>query len=167
MSNFCSRQPEMKEAHTLLIAGLHLQQADKNSALVIARRQEWLEGPYDVRRRLWPSMVTYKVPHVERYALGTRYTTIVQSIAELFAQLPEKPQLLVDMTATGTAPLEVMRDLDLGPVAITITDTGRPQVSHRVLSIPRHDLVTTLSLVLGEKRITVGKQSPAAPTLVT
>jgi hypothetical protein len=150
----------------MLIVGLHLAPATRHSALVVARRHEHLEGPFDPKRKRWPSVVSYSIPHIERFARGARLSEAIEAAASLLSGLPERSRLIVDQTAGGRPAVALMDAQHLGPTAVVIAESGRPHIAHRVLNIPRSDLVTTLALVMGEKRLTIGQILPDAETLL-
>lgn len=151
----------------MIIVGVRLEKAIAHSALVVVRRHERLAGDFDTVRKRWPTVVDFDVPHLERFPKGARYSDIVDELSGLIGQLSGKPMLLVDMTVTGRPPVQAMAARRLRPWAVQVVESGRPHKAHRALHVPRSELVSTLSIVMGQDRISVGDDLPDATALVS
>jgi hypothetical protein len=94
--------------------GLDLGQARDYTAVVIVERA--LDpAPIDQRPNL--QQVEYHVRHIERFALGTRYPNIVESISELLSdpQLAGQSRLIVDGTGVGAPVVDMFLHRDPEP----------------------------------------------------
>ena len=149
----------------MLIVGVRLEQAIRHCALVVVRRNEWLEGDFDAKRMRWPTEVNYDVVHIVRWPRGQDFASIIEAIGGLMQEIPGKPALLVDITATGRPPVELMIARGLKPYAIQIAESGQIHPAKRTLVLPRTTLVTMLALTMGQDRIAIARGLPEADTL--
>jgi hypothetical protein len=111
----------------------------------------------------------YAVRHLERFALGTPYTTICSRLAELFAaRLLSNVTLVVDQTVAGRPVIQMLRRAQLRarlrPIAITTGQKATKDAGVRL--VPRKELVSTLQILLQGRRLKVSPALPQAQTLV-
>ena len=111
----------------------------------------------------------YAVRHLQRFPLGTPYTTVAEQLAELFLVPPLRSgTLVVDQTAVGQPVIEMLRrsgiPARIRPVAIT---SGQKATKDKgVWLVPRKELVSTLQVLLQARRIKVSPGLAESATLV-
>jgi hypothetical protein len=109
----------------------------------------------------------YHVRHLERYALGTLYPTIVAKVSELL-QTPQLrgARLVVDGTGVGRPVVDMFRAAGLKPVAVLIT--GGDAVNHEggYWRVPKRDLVGAVQVPLQDMRLKFAANLALGPTLV-
>jgi hypothetical protein len=111
----------------------------------------------------------YAVRHLERFALGTSYTQLCARLADLFAEPPLRDSVLaVDQTAVGRPVVQMLwrARLRASVQPVAITGGNRALVEGGVRLIPKKELVSTLQLLLQERRLKVSPALPEAATLV-
>jgi hypothetical protein len=108
--------------------------------------------------------------HLERFELGTKYTTVVDSVAARVRSEPLRRMpavLLVDKTGVGAAVLDSFTHARIGAVAITLhggSSVARdPQRAG--FRVPKRDLVTVTQVLLQNGRLRVAAELPEAETL--
>jgi hypothetical protein len=117
-----------------------------------------------------PAEVPLAVRHLERFELGTKYTTVVDSVAARVRSEPLRRMpavLLVDKTGVGAAVLDSFTHARIGAVAITLhggSSVARdPQRAG--FRVPKRDLVTVTQVLLQNGRLRVAAELPEAETL--
>jgi hypothetical protein len=134
-------------------------------------------NPYQVGEALWhvqrfgrPAEVPLSVRHLERFELGTRYTDVVDRVAEIVRSEPLRHMpavLLVDKTGVGASVLDSFTHAGIGAVAITLhggsSVTRDPQRAG--FRVPKRDLVTVTQVLLQNGRLRVAAGLPEAETL--
>jgi hypothetical protein len=117
-----------------------------------------------------PAEVPLAVRHLQRFELGTKYTDVVQKVAEVVRSEPLRRMLavlLVDKTGVGAAVLDSFTHARIGAVAITLhggssVTRGPQRVGFRV---PKRDLVTVTQVLLQNGRLRVASGLPEAEIL--
>jgi hypothetical protein len=142
--------------------GLDLGQTSDFTAVAVVERPllpapDGTPPPFDLR-------------HLQRFKLGTPYTTIVPEVVRLAATPPLAGQvvLVVDQTGVGRPVVDLLRrqaPCSILPITITGGDsvTEAEDGSRRV---PKKELVTCLQLLLQSRRLRVDRSLPEAATLV-
>lgn len=178
-------RPE-RTRHFAYFVGLDLGQAADYTALAIIEEPLWSGGSWvspapmtrahytllreENLRRGRPPHPPLEVRHLERFDLGTPYTTIVDRVNEIahtppLAGLPSV--LLVDKTGVGAAVLDAFEQSGIRPMAITIH--GGSTVSfdphRRGYRVPKRDLVTAVQVLLQTRRLRIAERLPEAATL--
>jgi hypothetical protein len=165
--------------------GLDLGQSADYTALALIEEPVWVSGRwtspatmtrphYGVLRaesdRARPPNPPLSVRHLERFDLGTRYTTIVERVKEMANAPPlsELPAvLLVDKTGVGAAVLDAFEHSGIRPTAITIhggsTVSDDPQ--RRGYRVPKRDLVSAVQVLLQNGRLKIAASLPESDTL--
>jgi hypothetical protein len=96
------------------------------------------------------------VRYLERVALGTPYTKVVERVAQIVARL-RKRAVIVDATGVGRPVVDSLRRAGLGCeiTAVTITGGERESRTGSNYCVPKHDPVAGLQLALekGELRV--------------
>lgn len=141
------------------ILGLDLGQSSDPTALCVLERTS----------RPGDGANAYACRHLRRWPLGTPYPQIVDDVAALAAR-PElqAPTLVCDQTGVGRAVVDMFRPrvaCAFRPVTIT---AGATVTRHEggEFHVPKKDLVATLQVLLGHRRLTVAASMPEAETLV-
>jgi hypothetical protein len=142
--------------------GLDLGQTTDPTALVIVERPKLLK-PTD--------LPTYGVRYLQRFKLGTSYTDIVEHVRQIVARPILKGSgsiLVVDQTGVGRAVVDLMRAQPLGVGMIPVTITAGQQttiVEDGAYHVPKKDLVSTLQVLLQNRRLKIAPKLPEAATL--
>ena len=110
-----------------------------------------------------------EVPHLKRYALGTKYPDIIGDVADLMRRREVcGAQLVVDATGVGRPVLDDMQASGLQPIGITITAGNAPQrVDAMDWTVPKRDLVSTMAVLLQNGRLHIAAALEHAPTLTS
>ena len=158
--------------------GLDLGQARDFSAIAIAERRTETTGRSPVT--FAPETTTRViVHHLERIPLRTPYPQVVQRVQAL-AHHPvfenRRLEIVIDSTGVGAVIRDLLRDARLGVAEgrhirlIPVTLTGGEQVNHLpgdVHSVPRHDLLSNLRVLLEKRMLTIAARGPASEALRT
>jgi hypothetical protein len=110
------------------------------------------------------------VRHLERFDLGTSYTTIIERVKEManVPPLSELPAvLLVDKTGVGAAVLDSFEHSGVRSTAITIHGGSAISLDpqRRGYRVPKRDLVSAVQVLLQNRRLKVAAGLPEAATL--
>jgi hypothetical protein len=101
----------------------------------------------------------YRLRGLHRYPLGTQYTSIADDIQTHMQHeaLRGRTMLAVDATGVGDAVVQVMRNLlPSAPVyRIWITGGSHASGSSTAWNVPKHDLVSTTSVIFEQDRIRI------------
>jgi hypothetical protein len=147
----------------LYFSGLDLGQAQEFTALAVLERTK-VPDP-DLYDR---SPYQYAVRHLERFPLGTPYTQVCGRLAEMLGEPPLRDSVLVvDQTAVGRPVVHMLRRAGLRAAvrAVAITGGQRATLEGGVWLVPKKELVSTLQLLLQERRLKVSPALPEAATL--
>lgn len=98
----------------------------------------------------------HRVRHLERLPLGTSYPGQVERIAALVRSLPPC-ELVVDQTGVGRPVVDMLREKNLLPEAVTITagDRVHKDVTTKDHRVPKRHLVSRLQVALQTDRLHV------------
>ncbi len=139
------------------ILGLDLGQMHDYTALCIVERIK--ENEKDA---------LYHLRHLERLKLGTSYIEVVRRVKELMNEelLVNNTHLIVDSTGVGRPVVNLLEQMGLFPIGVTIT--GSDTVSHEgnYYRVPKRDLVSTLQIVFQSGKLKIAEGLPEARTLV-
>lgn len=126
--------------------GLDLGQLIDFTALVVLRTEP-TERPGE---RL------YQIGHLERWR-GVEYSDIAAEVAYILQQPPVNGQyeLVVDASGVGVSVTEQLKQAGLKFVAVTITSGADVHHNALGLTVPKADLINTLSVVQQQHRIKV------------
>lgn len=145
-------------------AGLDLGQAADFTALAVLECSRLPD-----RERPEKLVSHYACRHLERMPLGTAYTKVCDRVVKLFNQPPLIwTTLAVDYTGVGRPVFDMLRKAGvkaaLQPITITAgaASSRGEDGAHRV---PKVVLVSTLQLLLQQRRLQVAAGLPAAATL--
>jgi hypothetical protein len=149
------------------ILAIDLGQAMQPTALaVIEQETEWTRGWSAENRAL-------RLRHLERLSLDVGYGRLIDRIRDLLTTLRPKEQadksdLIVDITGTGRAVGELMRQRGFDPITVTITG-GTEVVQDRKnftdWRLPKVELIGGLQVAYQTKRLTVAKEMELTPLL--
>jgi hypothetical protein len=108
----------------------------------------------------------YHVRHIQRWRLGTRYTSIAKDIRKLWYTSPlvGQSQLVVDNTGVGVPISDMI--MDLVPIRVTITGGNTPNRGVHGYNVPKRDIVSSLVVVLQSDRLKISSGLSLASTLV-
>jgi hypothetical protein len=154
-------KPPARPQHVL---GVDLGQQSDPTALALVR---WTHCP--TLKNL------YRVPTLKRFALGTPYLKIVESLVKFYG-LPElrdsPPILVVDATGVGSPVCEMVRQA-MGEAKarggmVEVTITAGSAVTHTGSgrwNVAKKQLASTLQVLLGQRRLEIAGDQPEAATL--
>lgn len=121
----------------------------------------------------------YRVGHLERMELGTRYPAQVERIKERLEELrgaassfggnivwDGKCTLIVDATGVGRPVVDMLREKGLRPVAVTITGADAETKVDGMHRVPKRNLVSALQVLLQTGRLKIHPSLPLADTLI-
>jgi hypothetical protein len=110
----------------------------------------------------------YAVRHLQRFPLGTPYTEVCARMMTMFASPPlAGTTLIVDQTAVGCPVVQMLRRAAIPACIRAIAISGGQKATGvGVRLVPRKELVSTLQLLLQERRLKVSPALPEAQTLV-
>ena len=115
------------------------------------------------------SVHQYAVRHLQRFPLGTPYTTICTRLAQLFADRPlARSKLVVDQTGVGRPVVDMLKKARINAqiVPVTITAGYAANLGDAGWHVPKKELVSSLQVLLQSRRIKVAPSLPEAQTLV-
>jgi len=109
--------------------------------------------------------------HLRRFPLKTSYQAIADDVASLTRREELAKQqwvVIADATGVGAPVIDMLKRLELKPVAITITAGFEvTRLTGREFRVPKRDLVSTLRLLLDDRRLKIAQGLPDAQTLVS
>jgi hypothetical protein len=114
-----------------------------------------------------PTPCRHDLVHLERFALGTSYAAIVESVARRIEPLGAETRLVYDATGLGSAVGQVLADAyrnglyALRPWGITITGGQAPGPG----SVPKVDLIAALQADVETGRLHIADGLPLADVL--
>lgn len=138
--------------------GVDLGQAADYTAVSVLKRSMVGIGPAGPE-------LSFDIPHLHRYHLGTPYPVIARDLKDLIAQVGHC-HLVADATGVGRPVLDMLREHGLQPIGITIT--GGNEVTEDEFGgfhVPKRDLVSTCSVLLQNRRLRIAARLPHAKTL--
>lgn len=108
--------------------------------------------------------------HIQRFDLGTSYPDIVAQVGAMLRTSPlsvDRAILVVDETGVGRPVVDMFRQAGLGPVPVTITAGFTPKYDPTDASYtcPKRDLVTTMAVLLEQRRLLIPPSLPLADLL--
>lgn len=144
--------------------GLDLAQTSDFSALAV------IERPPARTRDERPEDVVYALRHLQRFPLGTPYTSLVTAVARMAGAGPlQGSPLVVDQTGVGRAVVDVFRRTPGPGWIVPVTITGGHAITHGddgSQHVPKKELVTCLQLLLQDRRLKVARSLPEVDTFV-
>jgi hypothetical protein len=110
----------------------------------------------------------YAVRHLQRFPLGTPYTEVCARMITMFSSPPlAGTTLIVDQTAVGRPVVQMLRRSPIhARVRAIAISSGQKATGVGVRLVPRKELVSTMQLILQERRLKVSPALPEAQTLV-
>lgn len=154
------------------VVGVDLGQASDYTAISVLEVDRGGEG--DAR---------FACRHLERLELGMSYPRQVERMDRLHAALrqvgvpdgaggllgrrsPSAVRLVVDQTGVGRAVVDLLREVNLDAVAVSITGGDSiVRVGHREVRVPKRDLVSGLVVAVQTGRLRVAAAAPLAREL--
>jgi hypothetical protein len=177
-----------------LFVGIDLGQARDHTAIVVVERVDYIPPPaslpdppvqrmrkvkflLDQRAPIpWPPRppaspppkpeLRYNVRHGERLRLGTPYPEAVKRVRWILDNLGADAALVVDATGVGRPVVDLFEAARVYPVAVTIT-AGEAMVQDGYrYRVPKRDLVTSIEVLLQERRLKIGRDIPDSGAIV-
>lgn len=149
--------------------GLDLGQSQDFTAIAVLQRAE-LVGEWDPVMFAWRKTIALRLRHLERVALGTPYTEVVERVVAVTrsADLAERCHLIADATGVGRPVVDMLRSAELGcrrlwPVVITNGELERHADGY--YRVPKRDLIVGLQLLLQRKGLQIAKGMKFGPVL--
>lgn len=100
----------------------------------------------------------YRLRHLERFPLGMDYPSIVDRLRMMISheKLHRQTALIVDATGVGLPVIQMMQQVGLDPIGITITGgTAVTKGTGMMYNVPKGELVSALNLVFQSRRIRI------------
>jgi len=139
--------------------GVDVGQAQDYSCLLATEHITNLEGVHE-----------FHVRYCQRLPLGTPYGKVVSATAQLVNFLKQSghgPVVLgLDATGCGRPVAEAMREIGLKPMAITVTGGATANYQNGFYHIPKKELISSASLLLGRGQIKIAKDIEFRDTLL-
>ena len=113
---------------------------------------------------------SYAVRYLKRLPIGTPYPAQVEWVKKLHDRLKDEGhglELVVDQTGVGRAVVDMLRDAELAPVAVTITGGDTVSSDGGDYRVPKRDLVSTAQVLLQTGRLKIAKELKEAQTLTS
>src|SRR5580704_5392283 len=172
------------------LIGLDLGQCRDRSAIVVVETVDFMPPPAPPepapvrpprRRRFmlpgtlpaWPpppplakTEQHYHVRHCERPRLGTPYPAVVERVRRILAAIAGSRTLVVDATGVGRPVVDLFEAARIYPVAVTLTGGETAVQEGARVRVPKRDLVTTVEVLLQERRLKIGQDIPDREALV-
>jgi hypothetical protein len=149
--------------------GLDLGQSQDFTAIAVLERAE-LIGEWDPAMYARRKTTTLRLRHLERVALGTPYTEVVDRVVAVTrsAELAERCHVIADATGVGRPVMDMLRRAGLGctrlwPVLITSGDVETYANGH--YRVPKRDLIVGLQLLLQRRGLQIAKGMKFGPVL--
>jgi hypothetical protein len=113
----------------------------------------------------------YLLRHLQRFHLGTSYTSIIELVAKILGTAPLVgcSTLVIDQTGVGRPVVDMFRRSAIRALVIPITITGGHTVSlaqDASYHVPKKDLVSSLRLLLENGRLKIARKLPGVDVLV-
>ncbi len=105
----------------------------------------------------------YQIRYLDRPPLGTSYIEVGNIIARLMNRPPlsDNTPLIVDATGIGSPVVDMLRELELTPIAITITGGNEVSRGGRAYSVPKIHLITNLQILFeSDGRLKIASKLP-------
>jgi hypothetical protein len=149
--------------------GLDLGQSQDFTAIAVLQRAE-LVGEWDPVMFAWRKTIALRLRHLERVALGTPYTEVVERVVAVTrsADLAERCHLIADATGVGRPVVDMLRSAELGcrrlwPVVITNGELERHVDGY--YRVPKRDLIVGLQLLLQRRGLQIAAGMKFGPVL--
>ena len=99
----------------------------------------------------------YVMRHLERLPLGLDYPTISSRIKDMMSheKLQRQSALIVDATGVGLPITQMMQQLGLAPIGVSITSGGTVTQRDSGYNVPKAELVSALNIVFQSRRIKI------------
>jgi hypothetical protein len=127
-------------------------------------------GAFDRAAVAREEIVERQLRHLERVALGTPYTEIVERVARVVRTegLRDRCHLVVDATGVGRPVVDMLRVARLPCRLMPALITGGEQEgsSNGYFHVPKRDLITELRLLLEQGKLKIAAALEHGPTLV-
>jgi hypothetical protein len=160
-----------------LLIGLDLGKTSDFTALVVVKRSLARDAAGSIVRdaRGLPAY-TFSCNHINRFELGTPYTTIVAEVSDLVrrSEFVVPPVLAVDATGVGSAVVDLFLDARLHARVVPVTITGGSAEARwdrwcktgvRGFWVPKTELVSAIHAGLGTRRLGISGRIEHAVTL--
>lgn len=148
--------------------GVDLGQSRDFTAIVVVERVDFVPPPA-TRTRNGTSVVAVKHHHVrlcERPRLGTPYPDVVRRVRAIFDGIGSPADLVVDASGVGRPVVDLFEQARVYPIAVTITGGDTAMQNGAAYRVPKRDLVSTLEVVLQERRLKIAQEMPDQSALV-
>jgi len=106
---------------------------------------------------------SYQIRYLNRPPLKTSYIAVSKTIAELMSRPPLSinTPLVVDATGVGSPVIDLLKDLGLAPIAITITAGNEVSRGAWAFSVPKIHLITSLQILFeSDGRLKIASKLP-------
>ena len=146
--------------------GVDFGQSKDPTAIAVLERAE-TKGEWDAAMFAWKKVVSLQLRYLERVALGTPYTEVVERVVQVtrWHELAGRCRLAVDGTGVGRPVVDLLRRARPGCVLMPVNITsGLKQTEEGgYYGVPKRDLILGLQVLLqrGVLRIAAGLEHGA------
>ena len=110
--------------------------------------------------------LSFDVGYLQRYPLGTSYTSIVDDVSDKIRQLAKPSALVIDHTGVGRPVFDLFNRAGLSPIGISITGGNEVHCEGREYRVPKRDLIGVLQVAIQSGRLRIARELPEAATLI-
>jgi hypothetical protein len=146
--------------------GLDLGQSRDHSALAVVERADLVLDEIDHVTYARLKERRYRVPFLERVALGTPYPNVVERVREVVRAKPlvGRCTLVVDATGVGAPVVDLLRRAQLGCGIEAMIQTGgeRGASAEGIRCVAKQDLVAGLRLMLENRELGLPFHTPTS-----
>jgi phage terminase large subunit-like protein len=107
----------------------------------------------------------YHIRHLQRFRLGTSYPDVVAETGKMMATLQDAV-LVVDNTGVGRPVVDLFRQAQLRPIAVSITGGDAATFDGGAWRVPKRDLVGALAVAFQSGTLKIAPDLPEAKTLI-
>jgi hypothetical protein len=148
------------------IIAAYIGQPHEPGGLVLVERIETLTGEFDGLRKRWNTETVYRVRQIERPEPGTRLTDVADRVGELCSGFSGgRLTLLVNVTACGRPPVDLLIERRLKPIPIISTQSDVARRGKGSVHVPAKEMVSSLSILMAERRLQAPRDAANADTL--
>lgn len=136
------------------------------TAIAILEQESLHEGGHDI------SCTAMRLRHLERLEADAGFPELATRVHEHLVALADKEQgdatdVLIDITGTGTAVVDLLKQRDIDPIPVIITHgVGDGKIDSGTWRLAKSQMVTNLQVLFQTDKLKVAKELPLVSTFV-
>ncbi len=155
--------------HLHYILGVSLGTGIQPTAVAVLEHEVWRSVNWE------PETVALRLRYLERIPLDAGYPDTIERIDTLLKtagikdeECDENPDVVLDVTGSGRAPVELFERAEIEPILVTITGATAPEEEANPddWRIPKVELIGNLQVMYQTGRLKMAKDLDLVPTLV-